>query len=300
MSGIQPPIDSEAPRHFPGPTAALGITFAAAISSAVAMSIFGTQQNYGTIGIGQVMGYGLVAILATQRIPPPQEMRLGLQGFSRDFVPMLLLLIPVVFLLSECDNIIRDLAPAAPVAPVDPEVEAAASAFLQNSDSAYGMLQRMIFIVGLAPVMEEWLFRGIIQQGLAGSLGRIPGVLLTSLLFALGHVGFGLPPGTFLSFFLSAFSLGLLLGCVRIATGSLLAAILLHAAFSAVGVAAGFLSETMPIEGFTVPDTHTAIGIMAPSVVAVWFGLTKLMQALRNAPPELPIDFKGDLPDESE
>ncbi len=65
MSEGQSPFESEAPRHFPGPAAALGITFAAAICSAVAMSIFGTEQNYGTIGIGQVMGYGMVAILAT-------------------------------------------------------------------------------------------------------------------------------------------------------------------------------------------------------------------------------------------
>jgi membrane protease YdiL (CAAX protease family) len=295
MNQDQPPFESEAPRHFPGPLAALGLTFGAAFLSAVAMSIFGTTPNYGTIGLGQVMGYGLVAILATQRIPQPHSIRLGLRGFDRELIPMLVLLLPAVFLISECDNIIRDLAPPPP-----PDFDPESISFDLDSETAYGMLQRVIFIVGLAPVMEEWLFRGVIQQGLAGTLGRIPGVILTSLLFALGHVGFGLPPGTLLSFFIGAFTLGILLGCVRIATGSLLAAMLLHAAFSAIGIVAGFFSETMPIQGFTTPDTHTSFEVMAPSVVAVGFALVMLRRALEDAPPEPPIDFAEDSLEESE
>ena len=85
--------------------------------------------------------------------------------------------------------------------------------------------------------------------------------------------------------------MGLLLGFVRIATGSLLAAMLLHAGFSAIGVGASFLVDTMPIQGFTVADTHTSLQVMAPSVVAVGFALVMLRRTLLEAPGELPVDF---------
>jgi len=285
--GPASPNHTEAPRHYPAPLAALGITFAAAFVSAIAMSIFGSEPNYGTIGVGQVMGYGLVAILATQRVPQPHSIRLGLRGFERDFLPTLVLLVPLVFMLSEVDNIIRDLTP--PLPPPDPDSEALALDL--GESTLYGTIQRVIFIVGLSPVMEEWLFRGVIQQGLVGNFGRTLGVLLTSTLFALGHVGFGLAPGTLLSFFLSALAFGVVLGCVRIATGSLLAAMLLHAAFSAVAVAADLAKEDFPITGFTVPDTHSSFALLAPSAVAVGVAVVMLRRALREAPPEPPLDW---------
>ncbi len=33
------------------------------------------------------------------------------------------------------------------------------------------MLETLIVAVGLIPVIEEWFFRGVIQQGLVASLG---------------------------------------------------------------------------------------------------------------------------------
>ena len=271
-------------RHYPGPLSAFGITIGAVFAAGLVASMFGSRPGFGAIGIGQVVGFGLIAIFATQHVPEPHAERLGLQGFRPDYGAMLLLLLPSLFLMSELDNIIRDMAP---VAPIDPELEEAASPFFEPT--VYGEIQRFIVIVGLAPVMEEWLFRGVVQQGLIGNLGRLRGLLLTALLFALCRLVPGLPPSTLLSFLLVSLATGLLLGCVRIATGSLFAVILLHTGFNFISWAAGFYADEFPIDGFNVPDSHTSFQVLLPALVATGYGLMALKRALEDAPPDPPL-----------
>jgi membrane protease YdiL (CAAX protease family) len=275
---------TEKPEHYPGPMAALGLTFGAVFATAIVADMFANKPDFGAIGIGQVVGFGMVAILATQRIPQPHPERLGLRGFDPQFLWVLLLLLPSLFLMSEVDNIIRDLSAAQP----SPEVEAEAG--LMATRGFYGEMQRMIVIVGLAPVMEEWLFRGVIQQGLMGHLGRIRGVVLTAVLFALCRLVPGLPASTLLSFLLVSFTMGLMLGCVRIATGSLLAVILLHTGFNAMGWAAGFYADEFPIDGFNVPNSHTSFQVLAPAVIATGYAVRALYRSLLDAPTDPPLD----------
>ena len=52
----------------------------------------------------------------------------------------------------------------------------------------------LVVVVGLVPVVEEWFFRGVIQQGLVASAGVRGGIFLTALLFAIGHGGAGVSP----------------------------------------------------------------------------------------------------------
>lgn len=275
-------------RHYPGPLSAFGMTIAAVFAAGMVASMFGAKPDFGAIGIGQVVGFGMVAIFATQHIPEPHAERLGLRGFSAEFAWVMLLLLPSLLLMSELDNIIRDLAP---VAPIDPELEEAASPFFEPT--VYGEIQRFIVIVGLAPVMEEWLFRGVVQQGLIGNLGRIRGLLLTALLFALCRLVPGLPPSTLLSFLLVSLATGLLLGVVRIATGSLLSVILLHTGFNFVSWAAGFYADEFPIDGFNVPDSHTSFQVLLPALVATGYGLMGLKRALADAPADVPLAGPG-------
>lgn len=278
--------DGEELRHYPGPMSATGMTFGAVFAAAMVAGLFSRTPDFGAIGIGQVIGFGMIAIFATQQIPEPHAERLGLRGFNADLGPMLLLLLPSLFLMSELDNIIRDLAP---VVPIDPELEAAASPFFEPT--FYGEIQRFIVIVGLAPVMEEWLFRGVIQQGLIGNIGRVRGLLLTALLFALCRLVPGLPPSTLFSFLLVSLATGLLLGVVRLATGSLFAVILLHTGFNAISWAAGFYADEWPIDGFNVPDSHTSFQILLPAAVATGYGLIALKKAYLDAPPDPPLVF---------
>jgi membrane protease YdiL (CAAX protease family) len=77
-----------------------------------------------------------------------------------------------------------------------------------------------------AGISEELLFRGAIQPRL--------GLILTTLLFALGHLQYGLTLAT-----LQVFIIGLVLGLMRKRTGSVVLCIVTHAAYNMVGTLLG-------------------------------------------------------------
>ncbi|MSU32756.1 MAG: CPBP family intramembrane metalloprotease [Pedosphaera sp.] len=79
-------------------------------------------------------------------------------------------------------------------------------------------------VVLLAPLLEEWIFRGFVFDGLCSVKGgKWMECGLTSLLWSLIHLQYGVREMTVL------FSLGLLLGWVRIRSASIWPCILLHA-----------------------------------------------------------------------
>ncbi len=71
---------------------------------------------------------------------------------------------------------------------------------------------------------EEFFFRGFLQGVLAERFRPLSAVVLSSLLFALGHLLVGFDPGT-----LAVFFPGLFFGLLRARTGSILAGTLFHA-----------------------------------------------------------------------
>lgn len=85
---------------------------------------------------------------------------------------------------------------------------------------------REILLLALASAIgEECFFRGALQAHLEASLGAVPGIVVASGLFALLHIG---PGVRFLTWTLSSFVVGLLLGAVFAAGGDLVAPIALH------------------------------------------------------------------------
>lgn len=86
----------------------------------------------------------------------------------------------------------------------------------------------LVVVVG-APIIEELVYRGLVQRSVSAVAGAASGLLLTALLFALIHFSPVEYPGLFLA--------GLVFGgCVTI-TGRLGPAIVTHAAFNAAGLA---------------------------------------------------------------
>ena len=97
----------------------------------------------------------------------------------------------------------------------------------------------------LRPVLEEFFFRGVVQQGVVAALGTSGGVVFTAVLFALVRTSlFASDAYHATSFGLQALGLGVLLGFVRLASGSILASALLLTAIEASGVLAHALRET--------------------------------------------------------
>ncbi len=269
--------------YFPGPLVALGLTLAGVLATAFAtlfvVGLFGGTVSVASIGIGQALGLGAVASFAFQRVATAQRERLGLRGFAPSLVPILLMLLPLVVVLSELDNTIRALLPAVELPPGIEEIQAAL-----ESRSLMTTLETFIVIVGIAPVVEEWLFRGLVLQGLVGHLSRGRAVALTAALFAIVHLGPAPASPASLSPLVSSFALGLVLGALRLASGSVLAPILLSAGISAVGLTAVEAAEAFPIAGFNAPGAHTPMSVFLPSLFAVCWSLTLVVRDASQKP----------------
>ena len=88
----------------------------------------------------------------------------------------------------------------------------------------------------LAPLIEEILYRGIVQQSLRRlKVNRWLAILLTSGLFALMHIAV-LPDSTMIAGLMALFTVSMVFGWLREQTGRLIAPILAHVVFNAVNL----------------------------------------------------------------
>lgn len=298
-SGAGPP---RAP--FPSPLTALMLTFGASLAALVIAVTFFEEPGVTALGIGEALGVGGVATLAARRVPEPQSVRLGLRGFSPRMLPMLLCLVPLVFLVSELDNWARDLDAHLPTlvpeealvsdAPTSPEDAAADESSEQSvsgtdapGDSAdpldelprgWELAEIAIVSVGIAPVVEGFLFFGVILQGLVGILGRRRGLLLTGCLYAMihmvGQVGLDAGPARSLAGLVSLVAMGATLGLCRLATGSVLAPIVVSTGFIGLQLLALAAPEVIAVPGYNVDlEAHTPLSVLGPAAASVAFGL---------------------------
>jgi hypothetical protein len=76
-----------------------------------------------------------------------------------------------------------------------------------------------------------------------------------------------------------AFCEGLLLGALRLASGSILPGVALQMATSAVGLVALATAESFPIPGFTSGGGHTPAAWLVPAALSVALGLNALRVA---------------------
>ena len=188
----------------------------------------------------------------------------------------LALLVPAVLLASELDNwIAASFFPAAKTA-----AEGAAG------PDALATLEWVLFAVLLRPVLEEFFFRGVVQQGVVAALGPARGVLLTALLFSFVRTSvFGADAYHAVSLGAQALLTGLLLGFVRLRSGSILSCVLLQTVLSLV------LREPLQIPGFNAEGAHTPLGWLLPAVLSVGLGITLLARAAQR--PRAGPDARG-------
>jgi uncharacterized protein len=91
----------------------------------------------------------------------------------------------------------------------------------------------MISIIVFAPLIEEFLFRGLLQTWIKRMLGTKAAILIASFCFAFFHLAGSQGIGN-ISLFVSLFALGCYLGFIYERQGSLLASISLHFTFNVV------------------------------------------------------------------
>jgi membrane protease YdiL (CAAX protease family) len=272
---------SEAPRPFPTPLAASLLTLMGAFfSTAIALTLSDWASPTAAAGIGTVLGMGGAGLLGAANVPPPHAERVGLRGVrGRQLLPLLLLL-PIALLASEVDNVVTALLPSPEVQSVVPE-----AAEQSSSDTRLSLLETAIVGVGLVPVVEEWFFRGVVQQGLIATMGAAAGIFVTALFFALGH-GAGLSPQAWASLLAQTLVLGITYGYARHKTGSLLAPILLHVGVNGVGLAAMAAKRVVAVPGYNSPGPHTPLLVLLPALVSVAVGIWLLSKEIV---PEIPV-----------
>jgi hypothetical protein len=100
---------------------------------------------------------------------------------------------------------------------------------VQHIQTPTHMALWIVLTVGLAPVMEELVFRAALFRFLSARLSLVPAALVSGACFGMAH-------GNLASFVPLAF-LGTVLSLVYHRTGRILAAILLHALFNAWSMA---------------------------------------------------------------
>lgn len=149
---------------------------------------------------------------------------------------MALLCMGANILLSETDNILRMVLPA-PEWVMEFLVE-----LVGGKQSLWGSV---LILVIVAPITEEFLFRGFILDGFLRKYSVAKSILVSALLFAVFHLN----PWQFAS----AFVVGILFAWWRVNTGSILPGILGHAFFNAIPMI--ILGMNIEIRGYSSDPT---------------------------------------------
>lgn len=109
-----------------------------------------------------------------------------------------------------------------------------------NVNGTREMILTFISLVILPPIGEEILFRGFIYSSLKKNLPKVAAVLLTSALFAAGHLPEGGSAGPLYIAAIDTFILSLVLILLREKTGGLWASMTLHALKNGIAFVALF------------------------------------------------------------
>lgn len=168
---------------------------------------------------------------------------------TRHLVPLALVLIGSLTVFSELYVVIQRLVP------VPESFERALSELLEISGPVDAVATIGVAVI-LAPVLEEALFRGVILQGLARRYGPRSATVWTAVFFALFHL---YNPWQILP----TFFLGIVLAWLVLTTRSLIAPIVVHAAFNAASL--GLFAA----DPESVPDSPEAVPWIVVGIVAL-------------------------------
>ncbi len=185
---------------------------------------------YPVENLALVLGYGVLvaATLVAARALGPVADVLALRR-----VPVrrtLALIVPTYLLVT-----LLNVAVFQPLFDTSAAQDITPGAYPGGADAALGVaLTVLVFAVG-APLAEELFFRGLVHRALGASAAGLAGwlgVVIGALVFAVIHLQPGAIP--------ALFALGLALGALRRATGSIWPAIGLHALNNAAATVAVF------------------------------------------------------------
>lgn len=220
------------------------------------------------LAIANTLAIGLTLLWGTRRAEASWQEIFPLAPMNASLLlPMTLTIIGMNILLSECDNILRLVLPV----PVW-----LAELFKGLFDSSNSLWSSILALVIVAPVTEEFLFRGLILRGLLGNFTVRNAIIFSALLFALLHMN----PWQFIS----AAIAGILFGWWLVETRSLLPCLYGHALHNGLPVIAISLLQ-LQIPGYTTELASTVefqpLWFDALGVILTFAGISLTMRRFR-------------------
>lgn len=138
--------------------------------------------------------------------------------------------IPLVLAVSEFTEILTNLLFG------QVEIDQNAVLLLKKSlQSPWGLFLSLLSVIVLAPLLEEYLFRGVLQTTLRPYLGGVGAIVITSILFSLMHFS-SQQSTTNIPLLSSLFIFSLFVSLLYERTRSLMTPIFLHVTFNSYSV----------------------------------------------------------------
>lgn len=238
--------------------------------------VVGVFLLMGNATLGLPIALGLAALfLWGYLLRPPRGMlphehhaALRLRPLGHEGTTAVLVSIPVLLLLSWSAGDVYTRFVRVPPESLDP--------FGPILGTLEGRLVISVFAIGVAPIIEEFVFRGLIQRSAEQKYGAATGIGVAAFLFAAIHL---LPWVLPLHFFL-----GVIFGFAVYATRSIWAGVALHAANNTAAMITTLLGReqdellTVWDVGFT-PGLAVSIGVLLLSIPLAAWAARKLLQA---------------------
>jgi len=151
--------------------------------------------------------------------------------------------------------------------PVDPAWVADFNASLPRNPVDIALAALAVILV--APLVEEIIFRALFQRLVARAWGPLPALVIAALVFGLAH----LEPW----YVLGLVGVGMMLGWVWLATGSLTACWLAHGVHNAVSLVIllasdGITTETAPVTATDWGVAAVSLAVLVTAAGALWTG----------------------------
>jgi len=225
-----------------------------------------------SLAVAQLLGFGAVLRMSVRWMArrgsrPRAALGLGtpppLGTLALCLVAGLALQLP----LAEIGNAVQELVP------LSMETELRRQRLMEPNGLGAAVATLFAFVI-VAPATEELLFRGLLLPGLEARHGTASALLGSALLFGAVHFDW--------SGFATASVAGLVLGAIRIRTGSLWPCLLTHVGVNAVPLLVP--RSAWPIEGFNLPSEgvgHVPLTLLLPSLAVVTVALALLERRSR-------------------
>ena len=259
-----------APAAFPGILGAgllMLIGWTGAVLTAIATASYLGPEA--VTAAASIVGISLAVWVGCRHARAPLTVVLSLRPFPMRWAwPLALMAFSGSFLGAELANWVHRIIPL-------PEAYQKLFMQLLQADTWQGFVGRAALLSGVAPVMEELMFRGVIQHGLVANYGPRKGIIVTAVCFGVFHLIPWQAVGVTL--------VGLLLGFVRHRSGSIFASMWVHAVWNLIPLVAFTAARAGGVEMLQEMDLtspqHLPAGVLIPSAVVFTLSMTAFWRA---------------------